>query len=65
MEAAEKMGFSMNIGPEAEFFLFAKDKEGDITTQTQDHAGYYDVGPEDLGEDVRGDIVLTLKRNGI
>ena len=27
MEAAEKMGFSMNIGPEAEFFLFAKDKE--------------------------------------
>lgn len=64
MEAAEKMGFSMNIGPEAEFFLFAKDKEGDITTQTQDHAGYYDVGPEDLGEDVRGDIVLTLKEMG-
>lgn len=64
MEAAEKMGFSMNIGPEAEFFLFAKDKDGDITTQTQDHAGYYDVGPEDLGEDVRGDIVLTLKEMG-
>lgn len=64
MEAAEKMGFSMNIGPEAEFFLFAKDKDGDITTQTQDHAGYYDVGPEDLGEDVRSDIVLTLKEMG-
>ncbi len=64
MEAAEKMGFSMNIGPEAEFFLFAKDKDGNITTRTQDHAGYYDVGPEDLGEDVRGDIVLTLKEMG-
>lgn len=64
MEAAEKMGFSMNIGPEAEFFLFSKDKDGNITTQTQDHAGYYDVGPEDLGEDVRSDIVLTLKEMG-
>jgi len=64
MEAAEKMGFSMNIGPEAEFFLFSKDKEGNITTKTQDHAGYYDVGPEDLGEDVRSDIVLTLQEMG-
>ncbi len=61
MREAEKMGFSMNVGPEAEFFLFAKDKDGRVTTTTQDRAGYYDVGPEDLGEDVRGDIVLTLK----
>lgn len=64
MKAAEKMGFSMNIGAEAEFFLFSKDKEGNITTSTQDHAGYYDVGPEDLGEDVRSDIVLTLQEMG-
>ncbi len=64
MEAAEKMGFSMNIGPEAEFFLFSKDKDGNVTTETQDRAGYYDVGPEDLGEDIRSDIVLTLKEMG-
>ena len=64
MAAAEKMGFSMNIGAEAEFFLFSKDKDGNITTSTQDHAGYYDVGPEDLGEDVRSDIVLTLQDMG-
>ncbi len=64
MQAAEKMGFSMNVGPEAEFFLFAKDKNGDVTTETQDRAGYYDVGPEDLGEDVRSDIVLTLQEMG-
>ena len=64
MQAAEKMGFSMNIGPEAEFFLFAKDKEGKVTTKTSDNAGYYDVGPEDLGEDVRSDIVLTLQEMG-
>ncbi len=64
MKEAEKLGFSMNVGPEAEFFLFAKDKDGNVTTTTQDRAGYYDVGPEDLGEDVRGDIVLTLKEMG-
>jgi glutamine synthetase len=64
MQAAEKMGFSMNIGPEAEFFLFAKDENGKVTTKTSDNAGYYDVGPEDLGEDVRSDIVLTLQEMG-
>ena len=64
MQAAQKMGFSMNIGPEAEFFLFAKDKDGNVTTQTSDNAGYYDVGPEDLGEDIRSDIVLTLQEMG-
>ena len=64
MQAAEKMGFSMNIGPEAEFFLFAKDKDGNVTTKTSDNAGYYDVGPEDLGEDIRSDIVLTLQEMG-
>ena len=64
MEAAQKLGFSMNIGPEAEFFLFSKDKDGNVTTETQDSAGYYDVGPEDLGEDIRSDIVLTLQEMG-
>ena len=64
MHLAEKMGFSMNIGPEAEFFLFAKNENGEITTSTQDKAGYYDVGPEDLGEDIRSDIVLTLQEMG-
>jgi glutamine synthetase len=64
MDSAKKMGFSMNIGPEAEFFLFSKDKNGNVSTETQDHAGYYDVGPEDLGEDVRSDIVLTLQEMG-
>lgn len=63
MKEAEKMGFSMNIGPEAEFFLFEK-KDGKITTETHDKAGYYDVGPDDLGENVRADIVMALKKMG-
>ncbi|MCM1265291.1 MAG: type I glutamate--ammonia ligase [Candidatus Gastranaerophilales bacterium] len=64
MNEAKKLGFTMNIGPEAEFFLFSKDENGNITTSTQDNAGYYDVGPEDLGEDVRSDIVTTLQEMG-
>lgn len=61
---AAKMGFTMNIGPEAEFFLFKKNEDGDATTETHDNAGYYDVGPEDLGEDIRGEIVRTLQQMG-
>ncbi len=61
MNEAKKLGFTMNMGPEAEFFLFSKDENGNITTSTMDNAGYYDIGPEDLGEDVRSDIVNTLQ----
>lgn len=63
MKEAEKLGFTMNVGPEAEFFLFEK-KDGKVTTETQDKAGYYDVGPDDLGENVRADIVVALKEMG-
>ena len=61
---AAKLGYTMNLGPEAEFFLFKKDEEGRPTTFTHDEAGYYDVGPEDLGENIRGEIVKTLQQMG-
>lgn len=64
MKQAQDMGYSMNIGPEAEFFLFKKDENGNPTTIANDKSNYYGVGPEDLGEDVRGDIVLSLKKMG-
>ena len=64
MAEAQKLGLSMNVGPEAEFFLFEKDEEGHITTKTHDRAGYYDMGPDDLGEEVRTDIVSTLQDMG-
>ena len=64
MAEAQKLGLSMNIGPEAEFFLFEKDDAGHITTRTHDRAGYYDMGPDDLGEEVRTDIVSILQDMG-
>lgn len=62
-EAAD-LGYTMNMGPEAEFFLFKKDADGNPTTITHDSAGYYDLGPEDLGENVRGEIVRVLQNMG-
>lgn len=59
-EAAE-MGYSMYVGPEAEFFLFHTDTEGNPTTITHDNAGYFDLGPVDLGNNARRDMCLTLE----
>lgn len=63
LEAAE-MGFTLNVGPEAEFFLFQTDNEGKPTTITHDKAGYFDLTPVDLGENARRDMVLTLEELG-
>ncbi|KKM10222.1 glutamine synthetase [Clostridiales bacterium PH28_bin88] len=62
-EAAE-MGYTMNVGPEAEFFLFHTDPHGRPTLTTHDQAGYFDLTPVDRGEDARRDMVLTLQKMG-
>jgi glutamine synthetase len=60
---ATARGFSMTVGPEAEFFLF-QTRDGEPTTETHDAAGYFDLTPVDQGEDVRRQIVLTLEAMG-
>ena len=60
----EKMGFTMNVGPEAEFFLFKTDADGRPTMDTHDKAGYFDLSPNDHGEDARRDLVLVLEQLG-
>jgi len=61
---AQKLGYKMNVGPEAEFFIFQKDENGEPTLTTNDKAGYYDAAPRDKGENVRRKIVKTLKEMG-
>jgi glutamine synthetase len=61
IEEAKEMGFEMHAGPEPEFFLFEKDKNGNPTTITNDNGGYFDLSPVDLGEKARRDIVLALE----
>jgi len=62
---ANAMGYdSFNVGPECEFFLFLTDSEGNPTTITHDNAGYFDLGPIDLGENARRDISMVLDEMG-
>jgi glutamine synthetase len=64
VERAAEMGFSMQAGPEAEFFLFLTDEQGKATTTTHDAAGYFDLTPVDKGEWARRDIVNDLEYMG-
>lgn len=64
LQEAQKLGYIYNVGPELEFFLFKRNSDGTPSIETHDSAGYYDIGPDDLGELVRGEIVDTLERLG-
>lgn len=55
---------SFELGPEPEFFLFQLDQEEKITKSLNDHGGYFDFAPMDLGENCRRDIVLELEKLG-
>ena len=61
---AAKMGYTFDVGPECEFFLFHTDEDGQPTTISHEKAGYFDLGPVDLGENARRDMVLTLEDMG-
>ena len=63
-EAAE-MGYTFEVGPECEFFLFNTDENAMPTTDTHEQAGYFDIGPLDGGENARRDIVMTLEDMGL
>ena len=53
IEEATKLGLKFMCGPELEFFLFKKDENGVLTTETHDEAGYFDQ---------EGDKALQLRR---
>ncbi len=61
---ANALGYDFHVGPECEFFLFNLDDKGQPTTQTNDEAGYFDLGHLDGGEDCRRDIALVLEEMG-
>lgn len=61
---AKELGYTMNVGTEAEFFLFEQDEEGRATTITNDVAGYFALDPEDTGNDCRREIIETLEEMG-
>ncbi len=64
LKKAADMGYTVNMGPEAEFFLFHTDADGKPTLKTHDEAAYFDLAPVDLGEAARKEMVLALERIG-
>jgi len=64
IKEAEQMGFSLNAGPEAEFYLFERDDVGSPTRSTRDHGGYFDLSPIDMGDEVRRSMVIALQGMG-
>ena len=64
VQQAEDMGYTFEVGPECEFFLFNTDENTMPTTNTHEQAGYFDIGPLDFGENARRDIVMNLEDMG-
>ncbi len=62
---ATELGYTFHVGPELEFFLFHMEENGQPTTNSHEKAGYFDLGPLDLGENARRDMVLTAEEMGL
>lgn len=64
LDQAAEMGYSFEVGSECEFYLFQADENGNPSANTEEKGGFFDIGPLDLGENVRREIVLTLEDMG-
>ena len=64
LERAAALGYTFNVGPECEFFLFKQDEKSRPTLEPNDQAAYFDMGPLDNGEKTRSQICLTLEQMG-
>lgn len=64
LKRGREKGYTVVVDAECEFFLFHTDDNGMPTTLTHEKAGYLDVGPMDLGENARREIVLNLEEMG-
>lgn len=61
---AKKYNYTMNIGPEVEFFLFKTDENNNIISKFNDTVGYYDLNSDENLEEVLNQIVTALQDCG-
>jgi len=64
LKQAKDKGFTFNVGPEPEFYIFSVDELGNPILDNNDKAGYFDMAPLDKGEDVREAITTALEGLG-
>lgn len=65
VEKAKEAGVEFRFGMETEFYLFARDNDGNPTKIPYDNAGYMDIAPMDRCENVRREISLMIERMGL
>ncbi len=61
LKKAADMGFTFNVGPEAEYFYFRSPQD----PSPLDQGGYFDLIPRDEAVDLRRETVLALEEMGI
>lgn len=62
---AKDAGLNIFIEAECEFFLLNTDDSGEVSLKVKEKASYFDIGPLDMSENIRRDIVLNLEEMGI
>jgi glutamine synthetase len=64
VDRVKEKGYTFNVGPEFEFYMFKLDDRGNPTAIPSDTEGYFDLMALDEGEEVRKEIVLSLDQMG-
>jgi len=64
LERLAELGYTYQVGPELEFFLFGRDGSGNIAPLPHDRGSYFDL-TTDLASLVRKDMVRNLEEMGI
>ncbi|HQE93437.1 MAG TPA: glutamine synthetase family protein [Anaerolineae bacterium] len=65
LERASAMGYTYNVGPELEFFLFKRNGDKPFQPVPHDIGGYFDFSPRDEAQQVRSEIIIALEALGI
>jgi len=65
LEAISKRGWTYNVGPEPEFFLFRPNDNGSVHPVPHDVGGYFDFSPNDEAARVRSELMHALNVMGL
>jgi glutamine synthetase len=65
LERVSAMGYTYNVGPELEFFLFKRNGDTPFLPVPHDIGGYFDFSPRDEAQQVRSEIIIALEALGI
>ena len=60
-ERADREGYVFNVGPKIEYFYF----DNDVDPVPLDTAGYFDLTPSDVANDLRRQTTLTLEKMSV